>query len=341
MLESKYPQGQYTSMAASALSKQGRRRQWTMGRHTKAIVVLLAAVTWFALPARAQKNKDPEKIGERDINKGSVNLYSLEREIALGQQLSAQVEASSRLLRDLRVQGFVDDVVQNLVRNSDSQVPFTVKIIDSDEVNAFALPGGYLYVNTGLILEAETESELAGVLAHEIAHVTARHTTKQASKRTLVELLSIPLLFVGGPVAYGVQQAMGLAVPLAFLKFSRNAEREADYLGLHYAYGANYDPTALVDFLERIAQKDQSRIPSAFSSHPMSKDRIQRAQAEIASVLPMRPEHVVSTSRFVAVKSYLERIQHANWVYAGGGEGPKLRRRTDAETAEKKGGDKE
>ena len=293
------------------------------------------------MPAWAQKNKDVEKIGERDINKGSVNLYSLEREIALGQQLSSQVEASSRLLRDSRVQGFVDDVVQNLVRNSDTQVPFTVKIIDSDEVNAFALPGGYLYVNTGLILEAETESELAGVLAHEIAHVTARHTTKQASKRTLMELFSLPLIFVGGPVAYGIHQAMGLAVPLAFLKFSRNAEREADYLGLQYAYEANYDPTALVDFLERMAQQDRSRVPTVFSSHPMTKDRIQRAQSEIAAVLPTRPEHVVSTSRFESVKGYLQRIQRANWVYAGAEEGPKLRRRTDAETSEKKGGDEE
>ncbi|HSC78356.1 MAG TPA: M48 family metallopeptidase [Candidatus Acidoferrales bacterium] len=310
-----------------------------MGRHTKATAVLLAAA--LALPAWAQKNKDVERIGERDINKGSVNLYSLEREIALGQQLSSQVEASSRLLRDSRVQGFVDDVVQNLVRNSDSQVPFTVKIIDSDEVNAFALPGGYLYVNTGLILEAETESELAGVLAHEIAHVTARHTTKQASKRTLMELFSLPLIFVGGPVGYGIQQAMGLAVPLAFLKFSRNAEREADYLGLQYTYEANYDPTALVDFLERMAQQDRSRVPTVFSSHPMTKDRIQRAQSEIAAVLPTRPEHVVSTSRFESVKGYLQRIQRANWVYAGAEEGPKLRRRTDAETSEKKGGDKE
>ncbi|HXE74135.1 MAG TPA: M48 family metallopeptidase [Candidatus Xenobia bacterium] len=310
-----------------------------MARHAKTIAIL-AAVVLFAVPARAQKNKDIERIGERDINKGSVNFYSLEREIALGQQLSAQVEASSRLLRDSRVQRFVDDVVQNLVRNSDSQVPFTVKIIDSDEVNAFALPGGYLYVNTGLILEAETESELAGVLAHEIAHVTARHTTKQASKRTLMELLSIPLLFVGGPVAYGVQQAMGLAVPLAFLKFSRNAEREADYLGLQYAYAANYDPTAMVDFLERMGQKERSRVPMAFSSHPMTKDRIQRAQTEIATILPERPEHVVSTSRFEVVKNNLQRLQHANWVYAGDDrEGPRLRRRTDPETAEKKGGE--
>ncbi len=300
--------------------------------------MVLAAAATLAAPALAQKNKDVEKIGERDINKGSVNFYSLEREIALGQQLSTQVEASSRLLRDARVQGFVDDVVQNLVRNSDSQVPFTVKIIDDDELNAFALPGGYLYVNTGLILEAESESELAGVLAHEIAHVTARHTTKQASKRTLMELFSLPLIFVGGPVAYGIQQAMGLAVPLAFLKFSRDAEREADYLGLQYAYQANYDPTALVDFLERVAQKDRSRVPTAFSTHPMTKDRITRAQGEIATVLPARPEHVVSTSRFEAVKSYLQRIQRANWVYAGAErEGPRMRRRTDSETAEKKG----
>ena len=293
--------------------------------------VLLVAALW-ALPALAQKNKDVKEIGTRDINKGSWNLYSEEREFQLGQQMAAEVEAGSHLLRDPRVQSYVEDLVQNLVRNSDAQAPFTVRVIDSDELNAFALPGGFLYVNTGLIMEAETEAEFAGVLAHEIAHVTARHATKQASKAQLFQLFSLPLIFVGGPIGYGIQQGLSLAVPLTFLKFSRNAEREADYLGLQYSYQAGYDPTGLVDFLERLRESDQqSRLASAFSSHPMTKDRIQRAQKEIGQVLPPRPEHVVSTSRFQEVKSHLQRLYQSNWVYRGEDDGPRMRRRTETD----------
>jgi predicted Zn-dependent protease len=280
----------------------------------------------------AQKNRDVENIGKRDINKGSLNIYSQEREFQLGQQLAAEVEASSHLLRDSRVQAYIEDLVQNLVRHSDAQTPFTVRVIDSDDINAFALPGGFLYVNTGLIMEAETEAELAGILAHEIAHVTARHATKQASKAQLVQLFSLPLIFVGGPVGYGIQQAMNLAVPMTFLKFSRNSEREADFLGLQYVHQAGYDPVGMVDFLERLREADrESRLSNAFSSHPMTKDRIQRAQKEIAQVLPPRPEHVVSTSRFAEVKAYLVRIYDSNWVYRGEGEGPRMRRRTEIE----------
>jgi predicted Zn-dependent protease len=279
----------------------------------------------------AQKHKDVENIGTRDINKGSWNIYSREREFELGQQLAAEVEASSHLLRDARVQSYVEDLVQNLVRNSDARAPFNVRVIDSDELNAFALPGGFLYVNTGLIMEAETEAELAGVLAHEIAHVTARHATKQASKAQLFQLFTLPLIFVGGPVGYGIQQGLSLAVPLTFLKFSRNAEREADFLGLQYAYKAGYDPVGMVDFLERLRESDQqSRLASAFSSHPMTKDRIQRAQKEIAQVLPPRAEHVVSNSRFAEVKAYLLRLHESNWVYRGG-DVPRMRIRTESE----------
>jgi len=296
------------------------------------LVLLLGAALWAA-PLQAQKHKDVQEIGKRDINKGSWNLYSQEREFQLGQQLAAEVEASSHLLRDPRVQGYVEDLVQNLVRNSDARAPFTVRVIDSDELNAFALPGGFLYVNTGLIMEAETEAELAGVLAHEIAHVTARHATKQASKHQLFQIFSLPLIFVGGPVGYGIQQAMGLAVPLTFLKFSRNAEREADFLGLQYTYQAGYDPVGMVDFLERLRESDrESKLASAFSSHPMTKDRIQRAQKEIGQVLPPRSEHVVSTSRFQEVKAYLLRIHQSNWVFRGESDGPRMRRRTESDT---------
>ena len=302
-----------------------------MKRRPSIGILLLAAVLVCVPPAAfAQKHKDVQNIGQRDINKGSCNLYSLEREIELGRRLSLDVEARSRLLRDPRVEAYVAELVQNLVRNSDARVPFTVKVIDSDDLNAFALPGGFLYVHTGLILEAQTEAELAGVLAHEIAHVTARHATKQYTKATLFQWMTLPLVFVGGPVGYGVQQALSVAGPLTFLKFKRNAEREADFLGLQYTYHAGYDPVALVDFLERLKDKDkEGRLAKVFSTHPMTKDRIKRAQKGIAEVLPPREEYVVSTSRFDQLKAYLLGRQELEALYrqAEANE-PRLRDRT-------------
>src|SRR5262249_42030288 len=159
---------------------------------------------------------DIENIGRRDINKGSINFVSLEKEIALGRELARQVEQDSTLVKDLPTNEYVNRVAQRIVRNSDSKVPFTVKGIDSDEINAFALPGGFFYVNSGLILAADDEAELAGVMAHEIAHVAARHGTEQSSKGQLINYAAIPLIFIGGPIGYGIQQAANLVVPLTF-----------------------------------------------------------------------------------------------------------------------------
>jgi len=197
--------------------------------------------------------EDVEAIGNRSVGKG-MNLYSLEREIGLGKQLAQEVERSSKLIDDPVVTEYVNRVGQNLVRNSDARVPFTIKVIDSDEVNAFALPGGFFYVNSGLILRAQEESELAGVMAHEISHVTARHGTKNATKGELMQLATIPLILLGpgGWAGYGIYQGLNLAIPVTYLKFSRDAEREADFLGLQYMYKAGYDPNSYVTFFERI-----------------------------------------------------------------------------------------
>ena len=311
---------------------EGRARgdSVTGGRTVRVLSVFLVGLLCLPAEALAQKHKDVENIGQRDINRGSWNLYPIEKEIELGRQLASDVEAHSRPYPDPRVQAYVNDLVQHLVRNSDAHIPFTVKVIDSDEVNAFALPGGFLYVNTGLILEAESEAELAGLLAHEIAHVTARHGTKQASKATLFQIFTLPLIFVGGPVGYAIQGAVGLAVPLTFLKFSRNAEREADFLGLQYTYRAGYDPVALVDFLERLKDKDrEGGMAKVFSTHPMTTDRIQRAQKGIAEVLRPQPEYVVTTSRFDEIKALILSQQQANGLAGSpGSRGPHLRIRT-------------
>ena len=301
------------------------------GRTIWLVQVILCAALFLPAPAWAQKHRDVDSIGQRDINKGSWNLYSREREFELGRALAYEVESYSRLVNDPRVQSYVDDLVGRLVRNSDADAPFTVRVIDSDELNAFALPGGFLYVNSGLLLEAETEAELAGILAHEIAHVTARHATKQASKARLAQLFTLPLVFVGGPVALGVSQALNVALPLTFLKFKRNAEREADFLGLQYTYRTGYDPAAMIDYLERLSEKEcRQRVPGIFSTHPMNQDRIQRARKEMAEVLPARPDYVVTTSRFDQLKSHLRRLQQAEGhLEPGEDSGPRLRRRTE------------
>src|SRR5437868_6706605 len=271
---------------------------------------------------------DVSRIGERAIGNG-LNLYSIEKERALGRQLAQEVESQSRLVSDPVITEYVNRVGQSIVRNSDARVPFTIKVIDDDEINAFALPGGYFYVDSGLILAADSEAELAGVMAHEIAHVAARHATKNATKAQLWNLASIPLIFVGGPVGYAVRQVAGLAVPMSYMKFSRDAEREADLLGLEYDYAAGYDPQSFVHFFEKLEtgekQKKPNWIAKAFATHPMNSDRIRRAQKEIQNLLPPKSEYIVDTSEFQEMKARMANIDHARSPDGGGM--PTLRRR--------------
>jgi len=266
--------------------------------------------------SKKKGENDVDAIGDRDVGKG-MNFYSLEKEIALGKALAQQVEQQSRLIEDPVITEYVNRVGQNLVRNSDAQVPFTIKVIDSDEVNAFALPGGFFYVNTGLILAADTEAELAGVMAHEIAHVAARHGTRNASKAELANWMSLPLIFLGGPIGFGARSAAGLLLPMKFLQFSRGAEREADYLGLQYMYKAGYDPQAFVDFFEKIEAKEKSRpgtLAKAFSTHPPTPDRITASEEEIKTILPPKPEYVVTTSEYAQVNDRLRVLENRGRV---------------------------
>jgi beta-barrel assembly-enhancing protease len=277
--------------------------------------------------------EDVDAIGNRNVGKG-INFYSLEKEIALGKGLAQEVERSSKLIDDPVVTEYVNRVGQNLVRNSDARVPFTIKVIDSDEVNAFALPGGFFYVNSGLILRAQEESELAGVMAHEISHVTARHGTKNATKGEMMQLATIPLMLLGpaGWAGYGLYEGLNIAIPLTYLKFSRDSEREADFLGLEYMYKAGYDPNAFVTFFERIQSDEKRRpgtIPKVFSTHPPTPDRIEAAQKEIARILPNKPEYIVTTSEFDSVKARLRNIMFARKVQDNAPGKPSLRTRTE------------
>jgi predicted Zn-dependent protease len=274
-------------------------------------VLVFAAIVSIGLSQ--QRNSDIDEIGRRDINKHQINFISLEKEIALGKQLAAEIERTVKLLNDPVITEYVSRVGQNLVRNSDAKVPFIIKVIDSDEVNALALPGGFFYVNSGLILAADEEAELSGVMAHEIAHVAARHGTEQYSKAQLLSLATVPLIFVDGGIGYGLSQAAGFLIPLQFLQFSRGAEREADHLGMEYAYKTGYDPTAVISFFEKLQAQEKRKpgtLSKLFSTHPPTSERIEKAQQELATVLPDRPQHVVSTSEFEAVKARLQALEN-------------------------------
>ena len=285
---------------------------------------------------------DVEAIGNRKVS-CHMNWFSLEKEIGLGKQLAQEVERSSKMIDDPVVTEYVNRVGQNLVRNSDAKVPFTIKVIDSDEVNAFALPGGFFYVNSGLILRSQEESELAGVMAHEISHVTARHGTCQATKGELMQLASIPaMIFIPYTWAgYALYQGLNMAIPLTFLKFSRDAEREADFLGIEYMYKAGYDPNSYVTFFERIQADEKRRpgtIPKAFSTHPPTPERIENTQKEIARILPARQEYIVTTSEFDQVKGRLRNIMFSRKVTEAKDK-PTLRSKTEQSKKQPTGND--
>ena len=286
-------------------------------------------------------NSDIDNIGTRDINKHSINFISYEKEIAMGRQMAAEVEKEIKLIDDPVINEYVNRVGQNLVRNSDAKVPFTIKVVDSEEINAFALPGGFFYVNSALILAADDEAELAGVMAHEIAHVTARHGAKQMSKAELLQVATVPLVFLGGPAGYGLYQASGFLIPITFLKFSRSDEAEADYLGLQYMYKTGYDPTAAVTFFEKLQAKETAKpdsVSKLFSTHPPTGERIALEKKNIELILPDRDQYVVTTSEFNRVKARLALLEAERKPNAAEENKPSLRRKT---TSTKDSGDKD
>jgi len=258
---------------------------------------------------------DVDAVGNRNVGcgRGVGNWYTVEGQVARGRVYAQQIESQVKLVNDPVVTEYVNRIGQNLVRNSDAQVPFTIKVIDSDVVNAMALPGGFFYVNSGLILAADEEAEMAGVMAHEIAHVAACHYGREMTRLNLLQMASIPAIFMGGALGYGIYEGMGLGIPLTFLKFSRGFEAEADYLGVEYMYRAGYDPSAFVSFFEKIQAMEKKKpgtLSKAFDTHPQTPDRIEKTQEEIRKVLPAKPQYVVTTSEFDEVKARLASIEN-------------------------------
>ena len=262
---------------------------------------------------------DVDAVGNRNVGcgRGVGNWYTVEGQVARGRQYAQQVESQVKLVSDPVVTEYVNRIGQNLVRNSDAQVPFTIKVIDSDVVNAMALPGGFFYVNSGLILAADEEAEMAGVMAHEIAHVAACHYGREMTRMNLLQMASIPAIFMGGALGYGIYEGMGLAIPMTFLRFSRGFEAEADYLGVEYMYRAGYDPSAFVSFFEKIQAMEKKKpgtLSKAFDTHPQTPDRIEKTQEEIRKILPSKPQYIVTTSEFDEVKARLASIENRHKV---------------------------
>ena len=312
-----------------------RRKNWISTGFMLALLLLLP------VQGLARKHGDTENIGNRRIN-GRIawifpNFTSLEKEIQIGAQYAQFFEQTARLVEDPVVVEYVDRLGQHIVRHSDAKVPFVIKVVDTDEVNAFAFPGGYFFVNKGLILEAENESELAGVMAHEIAHVTARHATERMTKAQLMQFATLPALFLGG---YWTQQAiysgLGMGVSLAVMGITRKSEAEADQLGTQYLWNSEYDPQAFISFFEKLQAKEKNepgKFGSFWRTHPTHEDRITSVQREIA-FLPHKEEYVVSSSDFDRVKNRLVEID--NNLLAPGSSGadgstkrPTLKRKTN------------
>lgn len=277
---------------------------------------------------KKDKKKDVEAIGDRDVGKG-INWVSLEKEIGMGKAYAQEIERQAKIVDDPIVAEYVNRIGQNLVRNSDAKVPFTIKVIDSEEVNAFALPGGFFYVHTGLILKADNEAELAGVMAHEIAHVAARHGTRQQTRGNIAQLATIPLIFWGGWAGYGVRQATSILLPMTFMQFSRGFEKEADLLGLQYMYKTGYDPTAFVDFFEKLQTLEKRKpgtMAKVFSTHPPTEDRIKDSQKNIQEILDAKPEYVLNRSEFNDVKARLYAMHNRRRVDDKDANRPRLRK---------------
>jgi beta-barrel assembly-enhancing protease len=283
--------------------------------------------------------EDVDAIGNRKV--GGMDWYKIETDIKIGKAYAMQLEQSMKMVQDPVVNEYVNRIGQNLVRNSDAKVPFTIKVVDADEINAMALPGGFFYVNSGLILAADDEAELAGVMAHEIAHVALRHATRGQTRADIANIMTIPLIFVGGGIGYAAREAAGIGLPMTFLKFSRGFEAEADYFGLQYMYKAGYDPNAFANFFEKIQAQEKKKpgsLAKAFSSHPQTPDRIAKTQEEINKILPPRDQYIETTSEFNDVKSRLAAIENKHKVDDPNQNKPTLRR-TSSDSSKDKDGD--
>jgi predicted Zn-dependent protease len=238
-----------------------------------------------------------------------VNLYTIPQEIALGRQMAAEVEKQAHLAGDPIISEYVNRLGQNLALWAGAPFPVSVKMIQSDEINAFTLPGGFVYVNSAVMKMADNEAELASVIAHEIGHAAARHATRQATRGQVARFASIPLsILIPGWGGFAARQTANAATPVVSFHFSRAFETEADLLGVRYLAEAGYDPNASIDMFERIESTERRKpgaVSKLFLSHPPTSDRIVRTQAEIGKLKGDSDRYILNTSEFEAVRARL------------------------------------
>jgi predicted Zn-dependent protease len=276
--------------------------------------LLCCALSLWSADKKADKKKDPTEIGDRNVAGRFNNFYSIEKELALGRQLAIEVRKQARVIDDPIVSEYLNRICQNLARNSDVTFSVTCTLLDSAEVNAFTLPGGFVFVNTGMLRLSDNEAELASVLAHELGHAAARHATRQATRNDLLAASTIPLAVFGGWVGLMMRPAAGVLEPMAFFYFSREFESEADLLGIQYLWKSGYDPSASVDMFERVESTERQRpgsVSKLFRTHPLTADRIERTQKNINEILPTRNEYVLNTSEYEEVRARLDTVAKA------------------------------
>ena len=322
LLTSSLLAGSVASFAQTSNTAKTQQAQTTAQSTAKTDTSQKAPATTASSNKPLSVNEDPAMIGKRNINKGIIASMSgsTEKEVRLGRELAAEVDRQAKFVDDPMITEYVNRVGQNIVLHSDTKIPFTIKVIDSDEVNAFALPGGFFYVNKGLLLVADNEAEVAGVMAHEIGHVAARHAMENQTKANLLEYLAMGTsIFLGGVPGMIFQNTAGLGMLGIFMKFSRSAEEEADRLGVQYMYAAGYDPSAMATMFEKLEVKSKKKpglISRAFASHPAPPERRAAALA-LAARFPEHDEYVISTSEFQKVKARLLRLSNARASTAG------------------------
>ncbi len=292
---------------------------------TAALAISALSMQVSLQAGQSDKKRDPTAIGDRNVSKG-LNFYSLDKELALGKQLAIEVEKEAKIVDDPIVAEYINRIGQNLARNSDVTFPLTFKLIEADEINAFTLPGGYVFINTGLFRLSANEAELAAALAHEIGHAAGRHATRQASRNQLLGLSTIPLILFGGWGGVAARQAASVAEPMAFMKFSREFETEADLFGVQYLWKAGYDPEAAIDLFEALESSERRQpgsVAKLFRTHPLTRDRIEKTQKDIDALLPARKEYVINTSEYEEVRARLKELPQQRQVETA----PTLRRK--------------
>lgn len=297
---------------------------------TAATAALLLSMGASAQNKPKSPKDDPDAIGDRSVC-GGINFYGLPTEIAMGKQMAQTVARDAKLITDPILTEYVNRMVQNLVNNSDVKMPVNVQLVDSDQINALTLPGGYIIVEAGLLLAADSEAQFAGALAHEVAHVACRHATRQATNGDLTRIgATMASIAIGGWPGYAIGQGAGAALPLQYLKFSQRYEADADFYGLQYMYKAGYDPAEMVNFFEKIESMERNKpgtLGKFFSTHPMTGDRLKKSQQEIDKDLAARSEYVVNTSEFDEMKARLSQLRGQKKVEAPDPGRPILHRR--------------